>query len=184
MKFKVDSVSQSERLQRVLFSLGYKWYVSTEQTTLISHLFPVIMTYESGDMVRCTLGGYDWYINHTAYSTESFIAQHLRQGSSEHTNKQESKMKPHKHAELIKKWADGVEIEFQFQGTKTWCVAESPNWVNDTVYRVKPSRVFPVTSLTEDQLDDYVTHSGANGGCIFTIAANAAIKQYILDTEK
>jgi hypothetical protein len=28
------------------------------------------------------------------------------------------------------------------------------------------------------------THSGANGGCIFTIAANAAIKQYILDTEK
>ena len=43
---------------------------------------------------------------------------------------------PHKHAELIKAWADGAEIEW-FDG-RTWQVVRSPAWCDDTQYRVKP----------------------------------------------
>ena len=52
-------------------------------------------------------------------------------------------MKPHKHAELIKAWADGAEIEFRFkdaiQGWSDW----KPNdgrFSNDPwwEYRIKP----------------------------------------------
>ena len=43
---------------------------------------------------------------------------------------------PRKHAELIKAWADGAEIEW-FDG-RTWQVVRSPAWCDDTQYRVKP----------------------------------------------
>jgi hypothetical protein len=191
MKFKIDSVSQSKRLQRVLFSLGASWggkesgkdiqHITLPYLYVDNEYGPWEITYSDKDSREFFYGN-----SNKLTDTETFISQHLEQGSSEHTNKQESKMKPHKHAELIKKWADGAEIEYQLISTGNWYSPEFPGWDVDTTYRVKsiPVRVFPVTSLTEDQLDDYVTHSGWHGGCIFTIAANAAIKQYILDTEK
>jgi hypothetical protein len=45
-------------------------------------------------------------------------------------------MKPHKHAELIKAWADGAEIEFQ-DSEGVWGVG-IPKWNPDSVYRIKP----------------------------------------------
>ena len=44
---------------------------------------------------------------------------------------------PHKHAELIKAWADGAEIEYQTQGK--WRVTLKPSWHLHTVYRIKPT---------------------------------------------
>lgn len=49
--------------------------------------------------------------------------------------------KPHKHAEVIKAWADGAIIQFRPQGTKwAWenCCNNNPNWLNNYEYRVKP----------------------------------------------
>jgi hypothetical protein len=46
--------------------------------------------------------------------------------------------KPHKHAELIKAWADGAEIEFQ-DSEGVWGVG-IPKWNPDSVYRIKPER--------------------------------------------
>jgi len=44
---------------------------------------------------------------------------------------------PHKHAELIKAWADGAEIEFNdFSGR--WAVNRDPSWSPDLKYRIKP----------------------------------------------
>ena len=46
-------------------------------------------------------------------------------------------MKPHKHAELIKAWADGAEIQWNCQGT--WC-NDAPIWDEDMEYRIKPKQ--------------------------------------------
>ena len=44
--------------------------------------------------------------------------------------------KPHKHAELIKAWADGAEIEV-LDHDKWWSVP-SPGWMENSQYRIKP----------------------------------------------
>ena len=50
-------------------------------------------------------------------------------------------MKPHKHAELIKAWADGAEIEWVYategDGTKLWVVVDNPAWNESHEYRIK-----------------------------------------------
>ena len=70
-------------------------------------------------------------------------------------------MKPHKHAELIKAWADGAEIEFRFkdgiQGWSDW----KPNdgrFSNDPwwEYRIKPEPkpdvvTYPETATSWDE---------------------------------
>ena len=46
--------------------------------------------------------------------------------------------KPHKHAELIKQWADGAQIEYYCNRTEKWQYVEHPVWTDRTAYRVKP----------------------------------------------
>jgi hypothetical protein len=46
--------------------------------------------------------------------------------------------KPHKHAALIKAWADGAEIEFLLSGSSIWAGVKSPSWDGDGDYRIKP----------------------------------------------
>jgi phage major head subunit gpT-like protein len=45
-------------------------------------------------------------------------------------------MKPHKHADLIKAWADGVEIEC-WDGKK-WFEVNHPIWIEHNQFRIKP----------------------------------------------
>jgi len=49
-------------------------------------------------------------------------------------------MKPHKHAELIKAWADGAEIEYKSKFFGGWFLfdGEKDGWVEDYEYRIKP----------------------------------------------
>jgi hypothetical protein len=49
--------------------------------------------------------------------------------------------KPHKHAEFIKAWADGAEIEFRQEECHAWKKVDSPSWSLYTQYRVKPEPV-------------------------------------------
>lgn len=48
--------------------------------------------------------------------------------------------KPHKHAEVIKAWADGAEIEFRdpLSSGPAWKDTPHPAWHEDWEYRVKP----------------------------------------------
>lgn len=49
--------------------------------------------------------------------------------------------KAHKHAELIKAWADGAEIEFYDTRFKEPCwkaCGDPPWWQDEVIYRVKP----------------------------------------------
>jgi lysyl-tRNA synthetase class II len=47
---------------------------------------------------------------------------------------------PHKHAAVIKAWADGAEIEFldTLSREPIWRAASRPSWTLDTEYRIKP----------------------------------------------
>ena len=48
-------------------------------------------------------------------------------------------MKPHKHAELIKAWADGEIIQFHSHDDKWFDTANNfPAWEEDQKYRIKP----------------------------------------------
>lgn len=104
--------------------------------------------------------------------------------------------KPHKHAELIKAWADGAEIEGRDQNSPyradwQWEAFITPSWHDNWEYRIKPERVFPETSM-----DASCLCKAALPNIEPTVAllykyedmlrrvANAAIKQYILDMEK
>lgn len=54
------------------------------------------------------------------------------------------KKTPHKHAELIKKWADtGCQIQYKYPDCETWhdCNNNRPYWELDNEYRVKPTLV-------------------------------------------
>ena len=51
-------------------------------------------------------------------------------------------MKPHKHAETIKAWADGAEIEWREQGDVDWKRSPGrPAWSEWYEYRVKPKDI-------------------------------------------
>jgi len=45
---------------------------------------------------------------------------------------------PHKHAALIKAWADGAEIEARQGDSTTWVTVDSPTWSIHGTYRIKP----------------------------------------------
>ena len=46
--------------------------------------------------------------------------------------------KQHKHAELIKQWADGSEIECYYKARKEWHAVNEPAWWGDFEFRVTP----------------------------------------------
>lgn len=47
-------------------------------------------------------------------------------------------MKPHKHAELIKAWADGAKIERRCGPEDKWEYLPNPAWCEEFEYRIKP----------------------------------------------
>lgn len=57
--------------------------------------------------------------------------------------------KPHKHAALIKAWADGAEIEYLPSEETRWRLIPSPLWDGNGDYRIKPE-------LKPDVVEQYV----------------------------
>lgn len=50
-------------------------------------------------------------------------------------------MKPHKHAELIKLWADGRQVQrYNFCAYGEWVDEKYPTWGDDIIYRLKPEK--------------------------------------------
>lgn len=55
----------------------------------------------------------------------------------------------HKHAELIKAWADGAKIQY-FSGLGYWNDIEYPRWLPNEEYRIKPE---PRPQWQQDLID-------------------------------
>jgi hypothetical protein len=87
-------------------------------------------------------------------------------------------MPKHKHADLIIAWANGAKIQVK-NGLGDWIDVGSPTWSGQAEYRIKPERVWPVTSFTESNLKSMQLM-----GASLTVIANAAINRYIEDNEK
>lgn len=51
----------------------------------------------------------------------------------------EPELTPHKHAEFIKAWADGAEIQCLQEASKQWVTLSEPRWDIVAEYRIKPS---------------------------------------------
>ena len=97
----------------------------------------------------------------------------------------------HPHADMIIEWAKDTSkvVEFWDNGAGCWfeCDDNNPHWHTEIRHRfqpAKPERVFPTTSLSDIELTQ--TYSPLDvGSCkAYRAIADAAIKQYILDTEK
>lgn len=56
-------------------------------------------------------------------------------------------MKPHKHCELIKAWADGAEIQMYSKTFRDWIDHQEPHWNPDYEYRIKPEQKPDVVKL-------------------------------------
>lgn len=52
---------------------------------------------------------------------------------------------PHKHAAVIKAWADGAEIEGREGSNRRWMTLMAPNWLLGWEYRVKVVQVYHLT---------------------------------------
>jgi hypothetical protein len=90
--------------------------------------------------------------------------------------------KPHKHAELIKAWADGAEIEGRQDSTLPWRVWREPAWNRDFEYRIKPAAPVVETKMTDDELESaYDAKNGKGWYCRVRAIANAAIARAIAD---
>jgi hypothetical protein len=67
---------------------------------------------------------------------------------------------PHKHAALIKAWADGAKIQYLGRTYGRWHDAETPSWEDDCEYRVKPEFVSRSVYMTLDVYGQIVMHVG------------------------
>ena len=87
-------------------------------------------------------------------------------------------MKPHKHAELIKAWADGHTIERlwnDYKGnSKGWLIDNEPDWSEFEEYRIKPE---PKPDI------EYFYEFMRHGQGIKTIESNRANLKLIYDGE-
>jgi hypothetical protein len=69
----------------------------------------------------------------------------------------ETKMnKPHKHADLIKAWADGAKIQVFITSSGEWANA-NPSWDPNSCYRVKPEPVVKKAYMHYDNIQRLVT---------------------------
>lgn len=98
--------------------------------------------------------------------------------------------KPHKHAKVIKAYADGEEIQVKEQDGGWATLGLTPMFHHDLEYRVKP-REFPKSGMSDADLgatwrqaDREIGHNPDKMIEAFRYIADAAIKQYILDLEK
>lgn len=68
---------------------------------------------------------------------------------------------PHKHAALIKAWADGAEIEYWNDYRNAWLeICAHPDWMPTTKYRIKPEPKPDVVNMYDLRLRIRLTFDG------------------------
>lgn len=81
-------------------------------------------------------------------------------------------MSKHKHAEVIKQWADGATVEAFSTDEGVWVTLHAPfYWNEQHEYRVKPAKVYPVTQMTRDEMAHAICNDGKKG----SVAGDGAI---------
>ena len=176
LKFRIKDEEQSIALQNVLFEMGCYWCYDVNDRVVQETSAQGLFVYTKGS-ITYVLNDASYFDDHpnTEQDTAEFIKQHTKTPIVTTPN-----LIPHKQAEFIRAFADGYEIEIKSTMTGRWLPFQP-----DEEMRIKPipERVFPVTSLTEDELEGVFDNHPNDSEFSFTAIANATIKQYILDTE-
>lgn len=152
--------------------------------------------FKTGDKVRIkeTAGGYDedsrncWFIvGKSDYDWDYTIDKY--QDDFELVEDIRDSGKEHVHYDLIMKWASdpsGVVVEYFDNVEMCWKYTEKPTWVSSCQYRFKPEepeRVFPTTSLTDDELTTLFDVTLGGVADALKAIANESIKRYILELD-
>lgn len=90
----------------------------------------------------------------------------------------------HKHADLIKAWADGAEIQFRVPPCKEWSnhgKGESPSWNIEIEYRVKPE---PKPDVIRYAAMPFPVTSSANPNQFQTVSVQYTNIETVLDNVK
>ena len=81
---------------------------------------------------------------------------------------------PHKHAECIKAWANGEQIEYKRLDGESWHLAPiSPAWNIDCEYRIKPEPIMARMFVTKN--------SNIGGREVYVQQSNWTIQPELLD---
>lgn len=77
----------------------------------------------------------------------------------------------HIHANEIKAWADGEDIEIYLQDSFSWCRCPYPSWDKENKYRVKPKNIVVARHLSylpEHRVTETCVSHDPNIRCEFT----------------
>lgn len=91
-------------------------------------------------------------------------------------------MKQRPHAELIRQWADGCEIQYRKDADSKWVDSPDPAWLADYEYRVKPAGPEYPTSKMDDGIFFAILsgkHPAMNITAGYRAIANAALRHAI-----
>lgn len=89
----------------------------------------------------------------------------------------EKTLVPHKHAKVIKAWAEGSQIQYSNIGENKWKEVVEPRWFDYVNYRVKPEVVkpkWPTLDLPREIFLTLIDEYECDGHTIIGVA-NAAI---------
>jgi hypothetical protein len=80
------------------------------------------------------------YLNASDSENREFLRLKALKAAFRATIKPEGPLmtKPHKHAAIIKAWADGAAIQYKYADT-SWLDVLAPTWKDDAEYRIKPA---------------------------------------------
>lgn len=85
--------------------------------------------------------------------------------------------KPRPHADIIRAWADGAEVQYRAPNSTGWVDAPDPAFVADYEYRVKPAREYP--KLDVDEINRLASYFCLQPGTIDLVSRRAL--QYMVD---
>lgn len=138
IKIKVNP-EQSAIVQEICFKQGIDW--SKHCLNLGPAKFvkfadkPALMIDAIG---RCNNGKCLYWQTLSDYNAECHTKEYTFEQFVEEFGDKPAKLQPRKHAELIKAWADGAEI--QYKDSYEWYdCANAPAWEDNTEYRIKPA---------------------------------------------
>lgn len=75
MKFRVESPEHSEKIQKVLFDMGYSWYATDNKVKHTKE--DVLVTYSDGNLCYCEKEYWSTLTSQTEYTLKEIISYEL-----------------------------------------------------------------------------------------------------------
>ena len=91
--------------------------------------------------------------------------------------------KPHVHAEVIKAWADGKQIQMKSELTVGWVdlLVPHPSWHLTTEYRVKPKTIRYRVALLDDGVGYPYPYAVASDDVAHRVYGQSNFKRWLTD---